>query len=187
MKFKDIEGFEERYGITECGKVISKETKRRKYSIILKQGFNRKGYAQVVLWKDGKGYARKVHRLVAVAYIKNTNNKECVNHKNGIKSDNNVVNLEWCTSMENTQHARENGLLLWSKERKEEFSKSKIGVSAYWNNKKINKIDLKTKAIVSTYNSIKEALLDTKVTGSAISNNLSGRYKSAGGYYWKLV
>lgn len=65
------------------------------------------GYVIVML---GKKLPKKVHRLVAKAFIENQENKPCVNHKNGIKSDNKVDNLEWATYSENSEHASRIGL-----------------------------------------------------------------------------
>lgn len=64
-----------------------------------------KGYKYVVLCKNGKKVHKYVHRLVAEAFIPNPEDKQEVNHKDGDKCNNNMLNLEWSTSSQNRKHA----------------------------------------------------------------------------------
>lgn len=72
---------------------------------IRKQYLHKNGYMTVVLCTAEKDKTFSVHRLIAEAFLPNPENKQTVNHKNGIKTDNNVSNLEWMTYKENQQHA----------------------------------------------------------------------------------
>lgn len=96
---------EKDYFVTKDGKIFSK----RKFSSLTELKLSRgghKGYLKVRVSKKDMF----VHRLVAIAYIPNPDNKEVVNHINGIKDDNRLENLEWCTRSENCKHAYDTGL-----------------------------------------------------------------------------
>jgi len=91
------------YSISNLGNVKNNKTNHP-----LKRHKNNYGY-ELVTFHGGKA-TRSVHRLVAIHFIPNPANKETVNHKNGIKTDNCVSNLEWATRSENMQHCFDTGL-----------------------------------------------------------------------------
>lgn len=93
----------ENYSVSDKGVVTNIKTAR-----ILKQDTSRR-YPSVRLGKYGGVHS--VHRLVALAFIPNPNNKEQVNHKDGCKTNNSIDNLEWMTREENKYHAQQNGLI----------------------------------------------------------------------------
>jgi hypothetical protein len=107
-EWKDVVGYE---GIFE---VSSKGQMRRKgKDVPLKQLLNKKGYYAVATKPSGRYGLNKtfrVHREVAKAFIPNPDGKPQVNHKDGVKINNNVSNLEWATASENVRHALEHGL-----------------------------------------------------------------------------
>ena len=110
---KDIKGFEGVYAITKEGKVWvypREESQRWMGGSFLKNYRMNTGYFCVRLFSKGKEKLCTVHRLVALYYIPNPENKGFVNHKNGIKTDNRIGNLEWCTQAENNRHASITGL-----------------------------------------------------------------------------
>lgn len=114
-----IKGFEEYYHVSNLGNIRAlektvpyKDGRIRRYkSIILKPRIDGRGYYFVTLYKPSYKIQLRVHRLIAVAFIPNPENKPEVNHKDGVKTNNEISNLEWSTRSENTQHAHDIGLL----------------------------------------------------------------------------
>ena len=101
---KPIEGYNGRYRIFRDGQVWAEGNgKNYKQGRFMKQTPSY-GYQRVFLQSDEGTKSHMVHRLVASAYVDNPDDKPYVNHKNGVKHDNSVENLEWVTQSENIQH-----------------------------------------------------------------------------------
>lgn len=103
--WKDIPGTDGEYKISNYGKVMTAKTGR-----MLSPTIDARGYERVCLFKMDRHRRYKVHRLVAITFIPNPDNKDQVNHKDGNKRNNSTDNLEWVTNEENMHHSRENGL-----------------------------------------------------------------------------
>ena len=109
--WEDIEGFDGYYQISNSGRLRIPNGRFGPPNRIMKTDPSGNGYALVFLYKKDKSRkAVTVHRLVANAFIPNPENKPQVNHKNGLKTDNQIDNLEWATSSEDRQHAYDIGL-----------------------------------------------------------------------------
>lgn len=110
--WKDIEGYEGFYQVSNKGRVKSLPRE-----VLDTRGFVRKlkgrilslcpdshGYIVVILQKNGDKKSTKVHQLVAKAFIPRSDGKDCVNHIDHCRENNDAMNLEWCTHQENTAH-----------------------------------------------------------------------------------
>lgn len=97
--------YENNYEVSNFGNVRNKKTLR-----LLKLYLNNKKYLEVRLFKSGKETSKIIHRLVGKAFLSNLNGLPQINHKDGIKHNNNVNNLEWSTNSENQLHAYRIGL-----------------------------------------------------------------------------
>lgn len=127
----------------------------------------RNGYNAVSLYNPDtkKSNTSNVHRLVALAFVPNPEKKKFVNHKNGIRTDNRVENLEWSTPIENTAHAFATKL-------------------TKPHTKKVHQYTIEN-VYIKSFNSIREAELETGVGNRGISKACKNHCKTYGGFIWK--
>jgi hypothetical protein len=96
--WKDVEGYEGLYQVSTLGRVS-------RQGVIRKTQANNVGYNTIDLYKNNKRKTMLIHRLMALAFLPKIPGKNNVNHKNGVRGDNTLSNLEWCTQQENIKHA----------------------------------------------------------------------------------
>lgn len=177
--WKDIEGFEGYYQVSNLGRVRSLDreiifnngksdtAKTKAKGRVLTITKQTQGYSQIGLCKNGTQKSYRLNRLVAKAFIPNPDNKLYVNHIDGNKDNNRADNLEWVTNSENIMHAYKNGLL------------------KHWQ-KPVLQID-DNGNVVAEYESIKQAadtLGCSKGNICSSCKGVKGRNK-AYGYYWR--
>lgn len=175
----DIFGYEGLYQVSNYGRVKSLEREYTDcngvtYHIkgrIMKLALNHKGYLIVHLSNNHNDENRLVHRLVADAFIPVVIGKNQINHIDGNKLNNNVLNLEWCTNSENMAHAVDNGL---------NYKKQP---------KRVCKIDDKTGELLAEYESISQACFINGFSKNCAPNinrccNHIKGYSKSQGYRW---
>lgn len=182
-EWRDIEGYEGYYKVSDLGRVMSlsrdvkykarnkAQSLRKIKERILKGVPDKDGYLLVQLSKDGKSKHFKTHRLVADAFLEKIEGKDFVNHKNGIKTDNRLKNLEWCSNKENLIHAHH---VLYKTEH------------IYYNEKICAQYDLNGN-FIKIHKNVSVAAKEMCCTKNAISGCCLGKSKTAKGYMWRFT
>lgn len=168
-EWRDIEGFEGFYQVSNAGRVrsLDHETAGKRWKgRILSLGCS--GYQTVKLSKGKERTSKRVHRLVALAFIDNPEGHIEVNHLDGNKKNNRVENLEWCSPNGNKMHAWRTGLT------QKPPSQMQFPIIQMINGSEI-----------AIFSSIKEAGELLNISSADICKCCKGRRKTAGGYEWK--
>ena len=155
--WRDIKGYEGKYMVSNLGRVKSLNYRNTGKEGIMKGRDDGNGYLKVQLCKDGKVKNCRINRLVAMAFIPNPNNLPEVNHKDKIRTNNHMENLEWCTSQYNIEYSQ---------------AKAVIGIN-------------KVSGLILEFPSLMEASRQMGISQGNITMCCQGKkYKSAGGFYW---
>ena len=148
------------YEISNYGRVRNKRT-----NTILKGSINNHGYVRFDLCDNGKRVVRSGHRLVATHFLDMIEGLNCVNHKDGDKTNNHVSNLEWCDIKWNANHAS-----------------SVLGHMVPKNKRQVYCIDLN-----KAYSSITEAATTENVSYNTILRSCQGKVSNPRTYKWKYI
>lgn len=175
--YKDIEGFEGIYQVSNLGNVLSLNYLNQKHPQILKPIKHHLGYQMVHLRKGCKTHVKMIHVLVAKAFVPNPSNKPIVNHIDGNKEHNTADNLEWVTYKENTQHAIRIGI---HDPHCPKGTKGKNNV----NSKPILQYSLEGK-LIKKWECISDASRFVDCNPCLLINNAAGKTKTARGFIWK--
>ena len=165
-EWKDIEGYKDKYQVSNTGKIKSLHYRNTSKEKLLKPYTNRKGYLFVSLPRK----TVQVHRLVAEAFIENPKKLPMVNHKDENKQNNSVENLEWCTHKYNNNYG----------------NRTKRAKLSNINNPKLSRLVqcIETGII---YPSVAEAERQTGIDAKLIRRVCVGKRKTTGGYHWKYI
>jgi hypothetical protein len=167
--WKDVEGYEGLYQVSNFGRVKSLPRPKAKNGIMI-TGADTRGYARVSLYKNSAKKTVKVHRLVAAAFFEKVAGKEAINHIDGVKTNNHIDNLEWVTNSENRIHALMTGL----------------AIGKAYNNKPVHQFT-KEGQFIAEHESIRGAARAIGRGDTTLGNCLKGNRKTCGGFVWKYA
>lgn len=189
METRDVKGYEGLYKVTCTGEILNKR------GHCIKQTVMNAGYYMVKLYKNGKGVGKNVHRIVAIAFLPNDDDKPLVNHKDGNRLNNDVNNLEWCTRSENMKHLFQIGLGENARNKARErmrvlgniMGPKSIDTLLYYSSMRKRPVAQTTLIgeIVNVYESVNAAIRATN--NGDIQKVLSGKKEKIGNYTWKYL
>lgn len=172
-EYKDIPGFPN-YQVSNLGNVKNKKRDKLK-----EPGYDKNGYLKVDLYKNSKRTTRKIHRLVADAFLPKDPKRTDINHKDGNKHNNQAINLERCTKSENMKHAYKTGL---------EKPHASYGMLGKKNpNAGRPKRAIRVIETGQVFKSISECERLLGLSNKHINDCLRGRQKSHGGYHFEYI
>lgn len=177
MDWKPIKGYEDIYAISDDGTVFSHRTQK-----FLKPNTDRYGYLYYVFSVNSVRKTIKAHRLVAEAFIPNPADKPTVNHKNGIRTDNRVANLEWATHKEQANDERTYRNILSARANTDFHA---MGAKRNFGRKKVRVY--KEGHLVGEYGSLKAAANANDTCYSKASMCANGKRQSTGGVQFCYV
>jgi len=185
-QWKDIVGYEWKYQINEIGEVKSLNFNHSGKECIMIPSKTWNWYLSIELSLRWERTTKQIHRLVAQAFIPNPENKPQVNHKNWIKTDNRVENLEWATASENCQHAHDTWLNKVTK--KHHFYTNHPTKWKFWkdnhSSKKIYQYTLDW-VLIKKWESWRDIVRELGINKSSLSRCCLLKQKSSGWYIWE--
>lgn len=171
--WKDIEGFEGKYQISNFGRVKALDYRRTGKEKILLQITDKLGYKSIQLWKNGSRKKYLIHRLVGKAFIENPDNLQIINHKDKNPSNNCAENLEWCSYKYNVNYSKEEQLRGMKNSIKNKLKRKKVG-------------QYKNGQLIKIYDSI-TSVEKGGFTPGHVCKCCKGKIKTHHGFTWRYI
>ena len=174
--WKPVKGYEGLYEVSNLGRVKTLVKKGNRNEFVMTPTHSKYGYMSIHLYKNTERKRKLVHRLIAIAFIENPENKATINHENGVHDDNRIENLTWATQKENNQHAYD--VLKRKGPSTGKFGKDNPG------SKIIYQLSMDGKVLKKFYG-LRDAGRQMNLNYKNISGAALGSTKSCGGYKWQ--